>query len=99
MTGLSDPKYFKFLYIFELHTAVAVLILFMYSYSTPEKTIDLFLDGKNSFFVRYTGQTNKQQHHFNEWPISELHGEVDSIQTLLKLLFYPPTIMECRLCL
>jgi hypothetical protein len=34
------------------------------------------------------GQTNEQQRHFNEWPISELHGKVDSIQiqTSLKLL-------------
>jgi hypothetical protein len=33
------------------------------------------------------GQTNEQQRHFNEGPISELHGEIDSIQTSLKLLF------------
>ncbi len=33
------------------------------------------------------GQTNEQQLHFNKWPISELHGEVDSIQTSLKQLF------------
>jgi hypothetical protein len=33
------------------------------------------------------GQTTKQQRHFNKWPISELHGEVDSFQTSLKLLF------------
>jgi len=34
------------------------------------------------------GQTNEQQRHFNEWPISELYGKVDSIQiqTRLKLL-------------
>jgi hypothetical protein len=24
------------------------------------------------------GQTNEQQRHFNEWPVSELHGEVDN---------------------
>jgi hypothetical protein len=47
---------------------------------------------------RDLGQTNETQRHFNEWPISELHGEVDSIQTSLKLHFYPPAIMECRLC-
>jgi len=28
-----------------------------------------------------------QQRHFNEWPIIELHEEVDSFQTSLKLLF------------
>jgi hypothetical protein len=33
------------------------------------------------------GQTNEQQRHFNEWPTSELHAEVDSIQASLKLLF------------
>ncbi len=44
------------------------------------------------------GQTNEQQRHFNEWPISEFHGQVDSMQTSLKLLF-PPAIMECCLCL
>jgi hypothetical protein len=33
------------------------------------------------------GQTNEQQRHFNEWLIGEMHGEVDSIQTSLKLLF------------
>jgi hypothetical protein len=31
------------------------------------------------------GQTNKQQRHFNEWPISELLGEVDSIQTRARI--------------
>ncbi len=35
------------------------------------------------------GQTIEQQRHFNEWPISELHGEVDSNQTSLKLLLCP----------
>ncbi len=30
------------------------------------------------------GQTNQRQRHFNEQPIRELHGEVDSIQTSLK---------------
>jgi hypothetical protein len=33
------------------------------------------------------GQTNEQQRHFNEWPISEWHGEEDSIQASLKVLF------------
>jgi hypothetical protein len=50
-----------------------------------EKTIDLFKT--EFFFKRDMGQTNEQQRHFNEWPISELHGEVDSIQTSLKQLF------------
>jgi hypothetical protein len=40
------------------------------------------------------GQTTEQQRHFNEW-----HGEVDSIQTSFKLLFYPPAIKGCRLYL
>jgi hypothetical protein len=44
------------------------------------------------------GQINEQQRHFNEWLISELPGEVDSIQTVLTT-FYPLAIMECRLCL
>ncbi len=48
------------------------------------------------FVERDMGQTNEQQHHFNEWPIGELHGEVYSIQTSFKLL--PPAIMESRLC-
>ncbi len=45
---------------------------------------------KNGFCLRDFGQTNEQERHFNEWPISELHWEVlvDSIN-----------IMECRLCL
>jgi hypothetical protein len=33
------------------------------------------------------GQANEQQRHFNEWPIRKLLGEVDFIQTSLKLLF------------
>jgi hypothetical protein len=41
---------------------------------------------KTGFCQRDLGQTNEQQHHFNEWPISELLGEVDSIQTTLKPL-------------
>jgi hypothetical protein len=39
------------------------------------------------FANRGMGQTTEQQDHFNEWPISELHGEVDSIHTSLKLIF------------
>ncbi len=50
------------------------------------------------FLKRAMDQANEQQRHFNEWPNSELLGEVDSIQTSLKLV-YPPTIMTCRLCL
>ncbi len=42
---------------------------------------------KLAFVKRDTGQTNEQQRPFNEWPISELPGEVDSIQTSLKLNF------------
>jgi hypothetical protein len=40
-------------------------------------------------------ETNEQQRHFNEWPISELHGhgEVGSIKLLLIAL----AIIECRL--
>jgi hypothetical protein len=47
---------------------------------------------------RDLSQTNEQQSHFNEWPVSCI-GEVDSIQTSLKLLFTPTTKMECLLCL
>jgi hypothetical protein len=44
------------------------------------KTIDLFLEGQKLVFVKkYLGQTNEQKPHFNEWPISDFHGEVDSI--------------------
>jgi hypothetical protein len=42
---------------------------------------------KLGFVKRDMGQTNEQQRHFSEWPISELHEEVDSIQNSLKLLF------------
>jgi hypothetical protein len=35
------------------------------------------------------GQTNEQQRHFNELPISEFHGEVDFNEPSLKLLFIP----------
>jgi hypothetical protein len=40
------------------------------------------------------GQTNEQQRHFNEWPTSELHVEVVSIQINLKLLFQFFTILR-----
>jgi hypothetical protein len=42
---------------------------------------------KTGFCHRNIGQTNEQQRHINELPISELLGEVDSIQTGLKLPF------------
>jgi hypothetical protein len=42
---------------------------------------------KPVFYKRDFRSTDEQQRHFNEQPISELHGEVDSIQTSLKLLF------------
>jgi hypothetical protein len=32
-------------------------------------------------------QTNEQQRHFNQRPVSELYGEVDSIQASLNLRF------------
>jgi hypothetical protein len=49
---------------------------------------NLFLEGQNWFFSEEIWfQTNEQQRRFNEWPIRELLGEVDSIQTNLKLLF------------
>jgi len=54
---------------------------------------------KTGFWLRDFGQANEQQRHFNDSPISELHGEADSIPTSLKTAFYPPTIMECCLCL
>ncbi len=48
----------------------------------------ILLTGSKLFFVkRDMGQTNEQWRHFNEWPISKMPGEVDSIQTGLKLLF------------
>jgi hypothetical protein len=48
-----------------------------------EKTIDIFLEGQNWLLSKeiWVSQTNEQQSHFNEWPMSELPGEVDSIQT------------------
>jgi len=45
------------------------------------------------------GQTNEQQRHFNEWPIIELQGEADSIQTIKTTFYQTPAIMECRLYL
>jgi hypothetical protein len=39
------------------------------------------------FVKRDIGQTNEQRRHYNEWPINEVHGEVDFIQTSLKPLF------------
>jgi hypothetical protein len=39
---------------------------------------------KPVFYKRDFRSTDEQQRHFNEQPISELHGEVDSIQTRLK---------------
>jgi hypothetical protein len=39
------------------------------------------------------GQTNKQQRHFNEWPIRELQGEVDSIQKCTEKSFAQKTII------
>jgi hypothetical protein len=56
-------------------------------------------ESKPVFDKRYLYQTNEQQLHFKVKPISELHGQIDSIQTSLKLLFNPLDIMECRLCL
>ncbi len=35
------------------------------------KTIDLFQEGKTGFFVKEDmGQTNEQQHRFNEWRVA-----------------------------
>ncbi len=48
----------------------------------------LSLGSKLVFFKRYMGQTNEQQNHFNERPISELHGKVHP--NLFKITFYPP---------
>jgi hypothetical protein len=49
---------------------------------------NLFLAGQNWFLSKEKWfQTNEQQRRFNEWPIRELLGEGDSIQTSLKLLF------------
>jgi hypothetical protein len=57
-------------------------------------------EGQNWFLSKeLMGQTDEQQRHFKQWPISELYGELDSIQTSLKPPFYPPAIIECRLCL
>jgi hypothetical protein len=53
-----------------------------------KQTTDLFLKGQNRFLSKEIWvRTMSIQRHFNEWPISELHGEVDSIQTSFKLLF------------
>jgi hypothetical protein len=54
-----------------------------------EKTIYLLLEGQNLFLSKEEpmGQTNEQQRHINEWPISELQREIDSIQTSLKNYF------------
>jgi hypothetical protein len=45
------------------------------------------IKSKLVFVKRDLGQTNAAARHFNEWPISELHGAVDTIQTSLKLLY------------
>jgi hypothetical protein len=43
-------------------------------------------EGQNWFLSKEVmGQTNEQQRHFNRWQISELYGEVDSIQASLNL--------------
>jgi hypothetical protein len=39
------------------------------------------MDGLNWFLSRDFGQTNEQQRHLNKKLISDLHGDVKSIQT------------------
>ncbi len=56
-------------------------------FSAGSLKADRFLEGQNWFLSKEMGQTNEQQHHFNKFTISELHWEVDSIQTILKLLY------------
>jgi|688.fasta_scaffold976904_1 hypothetical protein len=42
------------------------------------------IEGENLFLSKNDiDQTTEQQRRFNEWPIIELHEEVDSIQTIL----------------
>ncbi len=52
----------------------------------------------NRILLKRFGPTNEQQLFFNELSISEFSGEVDSIQTSLKLPFssrFNPTILRC----
>jgi hypothetical protein len=44
-------------------------------------------ESKPVFVKKDLDQTNEQQRHFIEQPISEFHEKVDSIQTSLKQLF------------
>ncbi len=46
-------------------------------------------------------QTSEKQcqRHINEQPISELHGGGRFHSNQFKTTFYPPAIIECRLCL
>jgi hypothetical protein len=54
---------------------------------SKRRLISYYRAKKLVFVKRDMSQTNEQQRRCNEWPISELLGEVDSIQTSLKLLF------------
>jgi hypothetical protein len=45
---------------------------------------------KTSFSQKRYRSEHEQQRHFREWPISEFHGEVDSIPKNLKHVL-PPT--------
>jgi hypothetical protein len=45
---------------------------------------------KTGFFQRQFRQTNEHQRHLNKKLNSELHGEVEFIQTSLKILFFIP---------
>jgi hypothetical protein len=49
------------------------------------------------FVKKDIGQTTEQQRNFNEWPISELHGEVDSKANQFKTTPYlpVPAIIKC----
>ncbi len=49
------------------------------SVAMDQKTVDLFPRGKTGFCQKRYGQTYEQQPHLNEWQISELAWEVDSI--------------------
>jgi hypothetical protein len=73
----------------------------MNSWSQTELKIDLFLDGHNHFFTKdiLVRPMSNSATSTSSQSVSCLHVEVDFIQTSSKLLFYPPAITECCLCL
>jgi hypothetical protein len=52
------------------------------NWQSKRRLIGLFPEGQNWFLSKEIwGQTNEHQRHFNKWPVSELHREVDFFKT------------------